>query len=119
MGIIQTADGFEIHGCDKQNHKDCQNNDGGDDKQTRLDDIVELIADGQKYKGNPKADALLEKLAAQREALESCEYAGDIIECFQGIRLTDPVENRCRMFAATCKVTYGNTPAQKKMLGQK
>lgn len=83
-----------------------------------LEAIDRLIADGQKYKGNPKADALLAKLADQREALETCEYAGDIIECFRLINLSEPVEARCKRFAAACKVASGNTPAQKKMLGQ-
>lgn len=87
-------------------------------KTATLEAIDKLIADGQKYKGNPKADALLAKLAAQREALEACEYAGDVIDCLRNVCPTESVERRCQMFAAACKATYGNNPTQKKILGQ-
>ena len=87
-------------------------------KAATLEAIDKIITDGQKYAGTPKADALLEKLAAQREALKTCEYAGDIIDCFQYIDASAPLEARCKAFVAACRVNYPNTPAQKMMLGK-
>lgn len=86
-------------------------------KAATLEAIDALIADGQNYIGNPKADALLVKLAAQREALEGCEYAGDVINCFMYVKASDPVEERCKMFASACKIKAPENDIQRKMLG--
>ena len=87
-------------------------------KTATLEAIDHLIIEGQEYKGNPKADALLSKLAGQREALETCEYAGDIIDCFRYIKATDGIKERCANFAAACKVFAANNPTQRKLLGK-
>ena len=87
-------------------------------KTATLEAIDKLIADGQKYIGNPKADALLNKLASQRDALNTCDYAGDIIECFSGVKSTDTVEVRCGQFAAACRVAVANSLAQRRLLGK-
>lgn len=87
-------------------------------KTATLEAIDKVIADGQKYAGTPKADALLNKLAEQREAVETCENAGDMIECFGCVKASDPIGARCKAFAAACRVGSPNTPTQHKMLGK-
>ena len=63
----------------------------GSDKQVKwaidiqdatLDALDYLIGEGQKYKGIPNADAMLNKLASQRDAVAHCEDARDMIDCF-------------------------------------
>lgn len=83
-----------------------------------LDAIDYLIAEGQKYKGIPNADALLNKLASQRDAVANCAYAGDMIDCFEQVNLEHDSRGRAKAFLAACRIVKPNSPAQCRMLGK-
>ena len=87
-------------------------------KTATLEAIDRLIADGQQYAGNPKADALLAKLSSQRDAINACEYAADIIDCFASVKPYKPVEDRCKAFIAASRVHLPQNKAQEKLLGK-
>lgn len=83
-----------------------------------LDAIDYIIAQGQKYKGMLHADAMLNKLADQRDAVANCEYAGDMIDCFARVGRQDKPEDRAMAFSWACGTVKPISPVQCRMLGQ-
>lgn len=68
--------------------------------------------------GHPQTAAVVANLEAQKQALIECESAADIIDCFSGIKASDPVEKRCNAFGAACRARKANNEMQRKLLGQ-
>ena len=90
-----------------------------DIKATIIDIINTLIADGERCAANPnfaamqsQINAKMEALNAQKSAIESCDSAKDIIDCFSGIKAGD-----LKAFIARCRVHNPQNDTQKRILG--
>ena len=96
-----------------------------DIKAATAEAIMALIADGENCAANPKyaamkgqIEAKIATLNAQLSALNACDTACDIIDCFSGISLRDPLPARIKAFAAACRVRLANNNTQRKLLAQ-
>ena len=98
----------------------------GSDKQVKwaidiqdatLDALDYLIGEGQKYKGIPNADAMLNKLASQRDAVAHCEDARDMIDCFAQVARQSNSRDRAIVFERACRIVNPTNPIQYHMLG--
>lgn len=67
---------------------------------------------------HPQASAVICKMEEQLKSLIECDSAADIIDCFGGVKSSDPVEKRCAAFTAACRARKANNDTQRKLLGQ-
>lgn len=77
-----------------------------------------MIAEGNKMPSNDKMNAVMSRLAKQKEAIETCEKDANMIDVYRGIRARDTLEERAREFGAIWRVHLPQNDEQRRMLGR-
>lgn len=78
-----------------------------------LANINKTYADAENF---PASESTKKVLAAQKQAINAAEYAGDIIDLFGKINFTGDVRHDLPFIVAVFRVVKPNTEGQKKIL---
>lgn len=83
-----------------------------------LETVDYLMAEMKKLPQNDQVGAVMSRLAKQKEAIENCEKAWNMIDVYSGIRARDKIEDRARAFSGIWRAHKPQNDEQSRMLGR-